>query len=318
MASSSSTSSKFVTREEFHAFHKLDRALFSRLVLSLRRDISQSLQVMSFLLHLEKTGLLRNIIVNLVYLPDFFINAVAEEAVLCLSCLSYEDFSTFVATLGQNTNSFTIPLITRMTGEYLSLAVIHKNRENILLEMKKHLTRICYPAFEDICVHAEKEKMYTVEREKAIEKMSQLGISRIVSKAGQKETSNHVAGTNKVSGAFSDDEQVNADERTVFLTFSRGYPISEAEVHAFFTRRFGEIIESIHMPGVEGNGQALYAKMVLHSASKIPEIVENGGDTKTKFTINGKHVWARKFLPQSSNSLPQSSNSLPQSCGVSL
>ena len=31
-------------------------------------------------------------------------------------------------------------------------------------------------------------------------------------------------------------EEVSADERTIFLTFSKGYPISENEVREFFTR----------------------------------------------------------------------------------
>ncbi|CAH2072835.1 unnamed protein product [Thlaspi arvense] len=299
MASSSSSSAVSVTREEFNAFHKLDRSLFTRLVLNLRRDISQSLQVMSFLLYLEQSALVRHLVVNLVSLPDFFINAVADEVVTCLNCMSYDDLSAFVAKLGQNINMFTIPLITRMTGEYLTLAVIHRDRESILLEMKRHLTRVCYPAFEDICLHAE---MYNEKREKETSQFL----------CGQQETTNHVGGTNNVGAALiSEDGQVTAEDRTIFLTFSRGYPISEAEVHAYFTRRYGEIIEAIEMGGKEGNEQVLYAKMVLRSAATIPEIVENGGDTRNKFTINGKHVWARKFIPRSSMNL------LPPSYGVS-
>ncbi|CAH2072834.1 unnamed protein product [Thlaspi arvense] len=122
-------------------------------------------------------------------------------------------------------------------------------------------------------------------------------------------SSNHVGGTNKVTAG---DEQVTADERTIFLTFSRGYPISEAEVHAYFTWRYGEVIEAIEMGGKVGDEEVLYAKMVLQSAATIPEILDNGGDSRNrKFTINGKHVWARKFSPRSSNNL------LPPSYGVS-
>lgn len=77
-------------------------------------------------------------------------------------------------------------------------------------------------------------------------------------------------------------------------------------------RRFGDIIEAIHMPGMEGNEQALFAKMVLHSAVKIPEIVTTG-ITRTKYIINGKHVWARKFIPNA-----KSANNLSPSFGVSL
>lgn len=36
---------------------------------------------------------------------------------------------------------------------------------------------------------------------------------------------------NKVEG-----EKVMADGRTIFLSFSRGYPVSNAELHDYFTR----------------------------------------------------------------------------------
>ncbi|XP_010495181.1 PREDICTED: uncharacterized protein LOC104772243 [Camelina sativa] len=304
MASSSSSSpSVSVTREEFNAFHKSDRTLFTRLVIGLRRDIRQSLQVMSFLLSLEKSGLLMHLIVNLVSLPDYFTNSVADEVMMCLSCLSYNTFSSFVASTGMNINSSTIPLITRMSGGYLTLQVIHQNRENILPAMKKHLTSVCYPAFEDICVRAEMNNQEIAEKEKAIEMMKQLSINRAVHRAEssrrflseQQET----ARTSNVGAIISEDEQSREDVRTVFLTFSRGYPITEAEVHAYFTRTFGEIIEAIIMPAGEGNEQALYAKMVLHSAAMIPEIASDAV-TRTKYIINGKHVWARKYIPRAS------------------
>ncbi|CAN8236539.1 unnamed protein product [Cochlearia groenlandica] len=291
-----SSSAKFmVTSEEFNAFHKIDRTLFAFLVLNLRRDINQSFQVMSFLLYLEKSVFMSNLIAKLVSCPEFFINSVVDEVVLCLSCLYYEDFAAFVTNSRQNIKSLTLPFITRMmTGVQLTLPVIHGNRENILIEMKKHLTRICNPTFKDICLHVE-----IYNKEKVIEKMSQLGINMVQNISEQQENVK--------------DEQVMAEDRTVFLTFSRGYPISEAEVHAYFTRKFGDIIEAIHMPEVEENEQALYAKMVLYSASKIQEIV-SGENSKNKFTINGKHVKVRRYIPKPSNG----TNNLPLSIGVSL
>ncbi|KAL1192882.1 hypothetical protein V5N11_013267 [Cardamine amara subsp. amara] len=307
MASSSSSSVLSVKREEFNAFHKIDRSLFSRLVLSLSRDISKSLQVMSFLLYLEKSGLAHNLILNLVSLPDLFINTVADEVVACLSLLAYVDCSTYFS----NQKSFTIPTITRMTGGYLTLSVIHQDRENILKEMKKHLIRTCYPAFEDILVQAEmhnKKKMsIDQEMEKTMENMKQLAISKVGHKA---ESSNQIlsgqqeiTGTSKV-GAVSEDAQVMAEDRIVFLTFSKGYPVSAVELYAYFTRRFGDIIEAILMPGV-GHEQVLYATMVLRSAAMVPEILSSE-EIKNKFTIKGKHVWARKFIPKYSNNISPS------------
>ncbi|KAL0856834.1 hypothetical protein Bca101_061988 [Brassica carinata] len=258
-----------ITREEVDAFHSYDKALFSRLVISLRRDIRQSCQVMCFLLYLEKTAHhLRNLIAKLVSSQDVVLNMVADQAVKCMRCLSYEDFPAFVANFRKRILSLEIPFITGVTRGYLPLIVIHNNRENTLFEMKKHL-------------RAEMYNKEIEERKIAIAKMRQLGMSN--------DSQFYQQGTNNVNGA---------EYWTIILRFSRGYPVSGAELHAYFTRRFGEIIEVIYMGGAGGNGQTLYATMELNSASQFPE-------TLTKYNINGKHVWARKFIPnhKSSSSL---------------
>ncbi|KAG2274005.1 hypothetical protein Bca52824_056560 [Brassica carinata] len=174
-----------ITREEFNAFHSYDRALFSRLVISLRRDIRQSYQVMSFLLYLEKTApRLSNLIAKLAASQDAVVNMVADQVVTCMRCLSYEDFPAFVAYLRRSILSPEIPFITGVTRGYLTLLVIHNNRENILFEMKMHLTRVCIPAFKDICVRAE---MYNreIEERVAIAKMRQLAMSSVFQRANQ-------------------------------------------------------------------------------------------------------------------------------------
>ncbi|KAF2570019.1 hypothetical protein F2Q70_00006352 [Brassica cretica] len=282
-----SSSTITITREELNAFHLYDRALFSRLVITLRRDIGQSYQVMTFLLYLETIAPhLRNLIADFASLTDVFVNMVADQVVTCIKCLSYDDFPAFVTHLRRSILSPAIPYITDVTRGYLTLIVIHNNRENILFEMKKHLTRVCIRAFEDICVRAEMYNKEIEERENAIAEMSQLGISSVVQN-GESSTSQ-----------FSS-RRVNADNMTIFLTFSKGYPISKAEVYAYFTRRFGEIVEAIHMGGAGENEQTLYATMQLSSVSKVPEILT---EDRTQYIINGKHVWARKFIPSHKSS----------------
>ncbi|KAL0426789.1 UNVERIFIED_CONTAM: hypothetical protein Slati_2853700 [Sesamum latifolium] len=90
--------------------------------------------------------------------------------------------------------------------------------------------------------------------------------------------------------------------RTMFATFSKGYPVTETEVRQFFTRMFGNCIESFHMQEVGPDEQALYARIVFHRPSFIQVILN--GDTKAKFTINGKHVWMRQFIPRNGRGLP--------------
>lgn len=52
---------------------------------------------------------------------------------------------------------------------------------------------------------------------------------------------------------------------------------------------------------VEGE-QPLYAKLAVMSGSDIETILN--GKQKAKFSINGKHVWARKYVAKNHKSSP--------------
>ncbi|XP_071728807.1 uncharacterized protein [Rutidosis leptorrhynchoides] len=98
------------------------------------------------------------------------------------------------------------------------------------------------------------------------------------------------------------EEKVPPEERTIFLTFSKGYPIPMCEVVDFFNRMFGNFVESSHMQQVYGNDQPLYAMIVARNPSTMKAVVEKDGPGgKSKYNINGKHVWARKFVPRTSS-----------------
>lgn len=93
-----------------------------------------------------------------------------------------------------------------------------------------------------------------------------------------------------------------AENRTLFVTFSKGYPVTEAEVREFFTKLFGECIESFHMQPVTPPEQALYARVVFCKPDII-DLVLNGLQ-KAKYTINGKHLWMRKFIAKRADKRP--------------
>ncbi|CAA0829565.1 Unknown protein [Striga hermonthica] len=56
---------------------------------------------------------------------------------------------------------------------------------------------------------------------------------------------------------------------------------------------FGDFIEDLIMQEVCEDEQVLYARMVARSTAVIDGIV---GGNKAKYVINGKHVWARKYV----------------------
>ncbi|CAH8362982.1 unnamed protein product [Eruca vesicaria subsp. sativa] len=369
-----------ITREEFYAFHRIDRTLFTRLVFDLNRDTNQTSQVLAFLFVLEQIKFARNLTPFLVALPDALIEAVANEVDVCLSILHNLDYSTiFVA---NNDDGSVIPLLLRLTGGRLTLRYVLQNRETLLRGVIKNMNEICSRAFDDLCAKAEmfyREQLLALEREKLIEEMSNIRLS------AQQGSPNRLNVPQRTSSTLSVQQQtpirlsvpqgipnrqsvqqgiptrqsfqqgspsrltaqqvissvqqerapapttpppvqeetdmtvteaevenmvVQPDDRTVFLTFSKGYPTSESEVWVYFTRKFGEVIETILMQEVKDNEQPLFARMVLkmECASKIEEIVSPGN--KQKFTIDGKHVWARKYVRKnlSSTASPSSSH----------
>ncbi|CDY31984.1 BnaA07g00110D [Brassica napus] len=280
-----------VTRDEFHSFHKIDRDLFTRLVFVLKRDMNQSSQVIAFLLVVEQLGFARNLVACLVSSQDMLIDAVANEV--------------------------------GVTNSNLTLSYIIQYRDTILVRVTKNLNDVCNRAFDDIYEKGYKEQRLALERAKVIEEMKKIRLGapqqtptrfsvqhqtpswRNVQQQIPPVEEKAKAAVTETKGADNkeDEEEVTpADDRTVFLTFSKGYPISESEVRVHFTRKFGEVIESIVMQEVQENEQPLFARMVLKMeyASKIEEIVTPMN--KNKFTIDGKHVCVRKFFPDPSSS----------------
>lgn len=67
-------------------------------------------------------------------------------------------------------------------------------------------------------------------------------------------------------------------------------------MHGFYVcnRIFGQFIEEIHMQEVLSDEQPLFARMVCRSSSIIPKIAPPG--TKSMYSINGKHIYAKKFV----------------------
>ncbi|XAR56110.1 hypothetical protein NMG60_11036442 [Bertholletia excelsa] len=58
--------------------------------------------------------------------------------------------------------------------------------------------------------------------------------------------------------------------------------------------KFGDIVEAVYMQEVGPEKQVLYARLVVQCGSVVERVV--GGQNKAKFNINGKHVWARKYV----------------------
>ncbi|CAL5363531.1 unnamed protein product [Camellia sinensis] len=319
-----------ITDEQFNDFHSIDRILYSRLVLGLDRDPAESMQVMALWLLLERGSYNRHLVNKILSLPGSLINSLVDETAKCLKCTEGDRF-----VFDGKEND--IPLMQNLLGREINLRYFHENRIWVLRGVTKIVNEVCIRAFDEIMRSAFRNNSFFsvpfyhhgrfgsgtsnvalpvvvncggVGSEKIEGNPNQIGSGVSVHGGydSYDQTNQGQILNNELRELFGrisilvneEEKEVPPDDRTIFLTFSKGYPTSETEVRDFFTRKFGEIIEAIHMQEVPAEGQVLYARLVVHSASVINVVLE--GQRKAKFSINGKHVWARKYVKKNPKS----------------
>ncbi|KAL5199106.1 hypothetical protein ABZP36_002618 [Zizania latifolia] len=88
---------------------------------------------------------------------------------------------------------------------------------------------------------------------------------------------------------------VPEDERTLFVTFSNGYPLSKDELYDFFMRHYGDV-EDITIEEPPEPRPPLFAQVVFSSQLTLLRVL--GGNKRVKFMTRGRHVWARQYVPK--------------------
>ncbi|XP_077234345.1 uncharacterized protein LOC143876526 [Tasmannia lanceolata] len=86
------------------------------------------------------------------------------------------------------------------------------------------------------------------------------------------------------------------DERSMFLTFSRGYPLRREDIIEFFTSNWGNCVENVMVERTPPGVHPMFGRLILNSVSVIPLILN--GQQRAKFVIKGRHLWARMFMPR--------------------
>ncbi|PRQ24241.1 hypothetical protein RchiOBHm_Chr6g0270221 [Rosa chinensis] len=271
--------------EEFNKFHNIDRRLFTRLIYDLRRDLDESAGVMALWMSLEHTSKEFNNLVNkALTLPDTELNAMADETVIALNYIKIDDIQ----------SDTEMPKLQAISESPVTLKFFHDNRHVIICAAIKFLKDVCLRAFQDFPYQP-----YYHAKAKLIEETSIIFHQ-------ESQIENKEAGETCRNLPLSDNE-CDEQERTLFLTFSKGFPLSENEVRECFTREFGDIIDRIYMQEVkEKYQQPLFAQLVVRSASLIPVILD--GRSKVYLSINGKHIRAKKSVPRLRSKSPEASS----------
>ncbi|KAI9387733.1 hypothetical protein POPTR_010G216400v4 [Populus trichocarpa] len=352
-SSSSSVLNPMVSPEEFKIFHTIDRTLYTRLVVKLDRDPADSMQVMALWIWLEREArgnLVKRMLSlpdTLIYSLadeavlclncietdrfDFSLETMNDEIPLTQQ-LTKTGFSLrffhdnrlgILRAIAKITNEVCARAfedISRQVMERKAVAGGSNVAENVVGQNTNPLNYYGPVINPVLYCNSNAAGVY-----------GQTGISRRFmwpnvghpgflpgydpyDLAFQRQILNteNIAGVlNRLKISAGDQKEVQADSRTVFLTFSKGYPISEDEIRDYFTKKHGECIEAIYMQEVSAEEQPLYARLVVPSAAILHNVLLGQG--KAKFTINGKHVWARKYVRKNlKSSSPSKSPTSPQ------
>lgn len=292
-----------IPEQHYALFHSIDRALYTILAIHLCRDPAESLHVVALLLWLERTGFPKAV-KTVLSLPKMLVSDLADEAMACLKFL-FSD-SNFPG------GGADVPLMRGVIGRRISLQFLQENRDDARRVISQIIDTVCLRALTDIMQKA-------IEMRNArLNPSPSTGPVRLPDRPafpGMRPHGNENANDNAVINRpvptghqnrkywFVGGEvakPVPPDDRTLFVTFSKGYTVHEWEVREFLTRSFGDCVEKLHMQEVQAGEQPLFARVVFRSASSIDHVL--GATGKAKFIINGKHVWARKFVPKRGNS----------------
>ncbi|RID42359.1 LOW QUALITY PROTEIN: hypothetical protein BRARA_J02248 [Brassica rapa] len=293
------------TLDQLHTYHAQERVIFSKLVLQFSSSPSESLLVMATWFWLENFGF-EDIFATIFALPDRLIASLANEAVSCFRCIESSD----------PPNGFDqIPLTSRYLQKQISLSMIYKYRYTAIAGIKTFLNTICSRIFSDILAQVlpySSPPYFVPGFHPSLiipgfphPTFGNINVMRPDLGSGVNTFNKQLVPIPKGSLGVERSLHGNENDRTMFITFSRGFPVSQAEVKELFTNIFGEkCVVGVYMredcvssPNIfacnNDQQQSLFAKLVLDSVVTVDRILE--GEKLQKFRINGKHIWARKY-----------------------
>lgn len=248
-----------ISDEDFILFHTIDRKLFSMLICKLGRNVDESMHVVAFLIWLEKIRYSHNAVFKVIAWPLHLVYQLANEVAAFLMCLKNTD-------LGKE--YINLSLLRKLCSRHINLVQFHEKRITILESVNKIVAEDCMRAFKDIVTSnvefsdMEGDQMWYACSNSVcvpppylpnvvgtgyfpqLEFCRNSGSINSIQPSYQLENIledpnadlSEFFGGMQLVNSFKDESDVAPDDRTIFLTFSKGYYIPELEIREFFTR----------------------------------------------------------------------------------
>ncbi|KAI3931721.1 hypothetical protein MKW92_044825 [Papaver armeniacum] len=287
-----------MTVQELRSFHRIDRDLYRYLAITLRKDPLVSMAVIALWMFMEEfVGLYGThishrelaypiIILELLkHQSDIITNSAYDEAVWAVHyIITSTPPPPFYRT--EVTDMPTTLSLIRDYGSAMYVSMTSLFEEGGYASLKRIIGNVCYRMFADIFREALLKNGYgddlnDVVNDFANEILEDTNIPEVEVENSAPITGNVVEPESVKCEVGSSSGTAQGDhQRTLFVTFSRGFLISEDQIREFF----------VSPPELR---QPMYAMIVFHATETIDKIL--AGEDKVRFLINGRHIQARRL-----------------------
>ncbi|KAF9602659.1 hypothetical protein IFM89_030547, partial [Coptis chinensis] len=270
---------------DLRMFHRAEVQLFNRIVGRMKINWLVTKKVMSLWFCLEEVGY-AGLLEKICLCDDKTVKIIFKETTSC--------FHSFGPDATEPRNLDEDLFMSGLVNKPINRGFIYTNRDIIFERTTHFLNTICNVIFD-------KNAAREVDPEKRVVLFRDVGeCSR--SQAETSTRSRHVSRPSSLdpfARPFYANQRPPRDQRTMFLTFSDGYPLCREEIIDYFTKRYGDVVEEVIMEETREKVAPKCAKIVFRNVLTIPLIL--GQKEKAKFCVNGKQLWARMFIPRTQN-----------------
>ncbi|CAL4923822.1 unnamed protein product [Urochloa decumbens] len=285
------TMASLTTMEKLLLFHKLESDLFHRLVHDLAQDPATMQWVIALWLWLESAGH-HNFIRRVAAFPGPVVLRFVEEAISCLRCLTSSSQGALIGSDdGRNRG---LPCTNALLAAPIDDVGYFHGRREILDGVTHQYRSVCLA----VCNVGSSTTTCVPINTSGVPAALPMASSPAPRVAPL--PLNPMAAPfqlNPMAPPWIPMQPLPDDYRTLFITFSKGYPISKEDIIEFFNSVFGPCVETVTVEKVAPGQCPVYGRMILRSAAMIPVVLK--GRETAKFVINSKHLWARVYIPSS-------------------
>ncbi|KAF5734401.1 hypothetical protein HS088_TW16G00850 [Tripterygium wilfordii] len=254
-------------------FYTLERVLFNRMVCSMSKTPQLVKRSIALWLMLGEIGH-HDLIRTIHSYDNNAIDILFDEALCCLECIQPD------ATEPTEAEDDARLFIT-LFDEPVNRRFFYYNKEFMYKRYEHIMETVCEKIFgQNAAIEVDESGAWPVLARQFGEEYS---------------STNQYSNLNPNAPEFNPG-QTPEDSRTMFLTFSKGHPLSRQEIVQFFTSNWGGVVQDVVIEQSRTGRDPQFGRIVFKSSLVIPLVLN--GQTKAKFLVNGKHLWVRIYVPR--------------------